>query len=834
MGSLAGSTDDGATAIIRMASRETSEERPLITGGRFAIPAGLPEEVDVLPLRLRGGGGGDEPTCIEDDDEEVQPGPSGLRTRRGSTASCVSRNTATSHMTQTARKRQADEDDLPDFGSKKFRIACQKAVAELEDVTTEDLEDTVAKQMEKVEDQISKSKNIQGGVVKQLREALARISSASMMLGRRARASPGEDSLDELRLELRHFKKGNDKLRKDLSKANEEIAKLKTQCAAALLDSPKRTARGTSVKVRRTYDSDSETENNMDPEPETTMEVEELGDTLARTNIDGQRASNTRETRSGTGEMLPPVYRPSLQGVSRRLDENEPRPLPQQTREERGNQTASELRGVIIAVLRELGLTGQKAPENGNAAPVIGTVGPGNTSKSKPDAQKRKKKGKVNKKGPGEVLPLRPALPSSKESPTGSSRKDLGVSSSGATGTSNEKGAATNTRQTGANRGQDTSDWTLVASNKKRRATTKAKSKDEAGQASQRTADRSQGQNQARGRGGNKPPNKLGSVPRSQAVVVSAPPGSYGEVMRAAREKIPLEQLGITELRPRRALTGALILEVVGDKEGVKANSLAERLSEALAGKEGVTINRPYKKADLRIRDLDESVSARDIAQAIARIGECSAELVKVGEIKYTPGGMGTVWAQCPLTAAKKVTASKRIRCGWLSYRVEALPPRGLQCYRCLGAGHTGAKCTSSADRSNCCYRCGGVGHRANACSLPLECPTCKEAGRNASHKIGSVSCMIGPGGGKKRLAAANPAKVSNQAEQERPGRPTSRPTETRNAQLPLSGAEQLPPRERRLSRDQIEREQTAMQVDPVPGTSSGLEEALNHRVNGS
>jgi len=81
--------------------------------------------------------------------------------------------------------------------------------------------------------------------------------------------------------------------------------------------------------------------------------------------------------------------------------------------------------------------------------------------------------------------------------------------------------------------------------------------------------------------------------------------------MRAAREKIPLEQLGITELRPRRALTGALILEVVGDKEGVKANSLAERLSEALAGKEGVTINRPYKKADLRIRDLDESVSAR-------------------------------------------------------------------------------------------------------------------------------------------------------------------------------------------------------------------------------
>jgi len=133
VGSLAGSTDDGATAIIIMASRETSEERPLITGGRFAILAGLPEEVDVLPLRLRGGGGGDEPTCIEDDDEEVQPGPSGLRTRRGSTASCVSRNTATSHMTQTARKRQADEDDLPDFGSKKFRIACQKAVAELEE-----------------------------------------------------------------------------------------------------------------------------------------------------------------------------------------------------------------------------------------------------------------------------------------------------------------------------------------------------------------------------------------------------------------------------------------------------------------------------------------------------------------------------------------------------------------------------------------------------------------------------------------------------------------------------------------------------------------------------
>jgi len=51
--------------------------------------------------------------------------------------------------------------------------------------------------------------------------------------------------------------------------------------------------------------------------------------------------------------------------------------------------------------------------------------------------------------------------------------------------------------------------------------------------------------------------------PKMAAVQVSCPLGQIAESMKLAREKINLKSLGIGELRPRRARTRALLLEVL-------------------------------------------------------------------------------------------------------------------------------------------------------------------------------------------------------------------------------------------------------------------------------
>lgn len=85
-----------------------------------------------------------------------------------------------------------------------------------------------------------------------------------------------------------------------------------------------------------------------------------------------------------------------------------------------------------------------------------------------------------------------------------------------------------------------------------------------------------------------------------------------------------------------------------------------------MADKEGVRITRPYKKADLRIRDLDDSVCESDIINAIAVEGNCPRAQIKVGEIRKRPGTLGTAWVQCPLAVAKKIIEKKRLSIGWL------------------------------------------------------------------------------------------------------------------------------------------------------------------------
>ncbi|XP_011859479.1 PREDICTED: uncharacterized protein LOC105556972 [Vollenhovia emeryi] len=119
-----------------------------------------------------------------------------------------------------------------------------------------------------------------------------------------------------------------------------------------------------------------------------------------------------------------------------------------------------------------------------------------------------------------------------------------------------------------------------------------------------------------KGRG---PEQRNRRTPRSEAVSIMFPAGEFAQGMRDIRSKVNLDELGIGPLKQRKALTGALILEVAGADKLEKANLLAEHIRKAVGNKEGVRQT---------VQD------GRDLHQGPGRVGDASR----------TPGGDSQSW----------------------------------------------------------------------------------------------------------------------------------------------------------------------------------------------
>jgi hypothetical protein len=163
-------------------------------------------------------------------------------------------------------------------------------------------------------------------------------------------------------------------------------------------------------------------------------------------------------------------------------------------------------------------------------------------------------------------------------------------------------------------------------------------------------------------------PQKL-RTPRTAAVVITLEPEAeksgitYQQVMLRARKAVETEKLEIPPVRIRESATGARLVEISGPSNAEKADIVAVKLKETLGDVAKVT--RPVKTAELRLAGLDDSITTKDVISAISTKGKCLSDCVRTGEIRRGPGGMGTVWVQCPVIAAKVISEEKRILIGW-------------------------------------------------------------------------------------------------------------------------------------------------------------------------
>ena len=135
-------------------------------------------------------------------------------------------------------------------------------------------------------------------------------------------------------------------------------------------------------------------------------------------------------------------------------------------------------------------------------------------------------------------------------------------------------------------------------------------------------------------------------------MVTCADPASYQEVVGKTRSSISLKDVGIEDLRPRRAITGALIWEVRGPECRGKADKLAEKLAAVVVDRDDVKVSRPTKRAEIRVSGMDDSATPKE--ELAGAYGRLPPEF-KVGGVSKAPNGLGTCWVLCTVEAAKQL-----------------------------------------------------------------------------------------------------------------------------------------------------------------------------------
>lgn len=203
------------------------------------------------------------------------------------------------------------------------------------------------------------------------------------------------------------------------------------------------------------------------------------------------------------------------------------------------------------------------------------------------------------------------------------------------------------------------------------------------------------------------------------------PGPSYADVMRLAKGKISLEELDITNTRIRRAQVGGL-------KTVLAESEFSNKVS----------VLRPVRRAEIRLIDIDLSVSTDEVTMAVAANGQVSNKDIRTGPFRPECGGLNTIWVQCPLSCTNPLLKAGKIRLSWSSVRIVPLAKRRPQCFRCFAVGHTRTNCQSLVDRSNWCFQCDrNDGHRATGCRIPPKCPVCAARGLAAGHRAGAPQC---------------------------------------------------------------------------------------------
>lgn len=104
--------------------------------------------------------------------------------------------------------------------------------------------------------------------------------------------------------------------------------------------------------------------------------------------------------------------------------------------------------------------------------------------------------------------------------------------------------------------------------------------------------------------------------------------------------------------------------------------TLASRIREVLGDREGYRVDRPVATADVRLKELEQSISRREAIETLAEKGGCRPHEIQAGKTRPMGRGQNSLWARLPLRAAKKAAVGGSILIGWTKTKIELLEAR--------------------------------------------------------------------------------------------------------------------------------------------------------------
>lgn len=228
--------------------------------------------------------------------------------------------------------------------------------------------------------------------------------------------------------------------------------------------------------------------------------------------------------------------------------------------------------------------------------------------------------------------------------------------------------------------------------------------------------------------------------------ITSKPDGlNYAQILAKAREKVSLKDLGIQTTVIRRALNGAIVIEVPGPQGKQLADSLRTNLMDALG--DNARVSNSVATGELRLRGIEPSTTQEEILMELEAISGSPRQDFKVSAISNMRDGMGVSWVICPLQAAIKIAERGAVTLGWTRVKVDLLRKRPVQCFKCWHFGHVRSSCRSELDRTGSCFKCGIAGHTIGICRTNTpNCLICKDIGRESRHRMGSIICLKNQG----------------------------------------------------------------------------------------
>lgn len=89
---------------------------------------------------------------------------------------------------------------------------------------------------------------------------------------------------------------------------------------------------------------------------------------------------------------------------------------------------------------------------------------------------------------------------------------------------------------------------------------------------------------------------------------------------------------------------------------------MANQLSDLLGADANVA--RPIAKGEVKLYNIDDSVSPLEVSSLLSEIGNCPQEHVKTGNLYKQRNGLNSIMVSCPLFLAIKVAKVGKIRIG--------------------------------------------------------------------------------------------------------------------------------------------------------------------------